>query len=303
MQAINSTTSQSKVKKAVIPAAGFGTRMFPATKVVKKELLPIVDRDGRAKPIILKIVEEAIDAGIEEVGIVVQKDDVEVFREFFQAPPKPQLWAKLSVENRQYSEYLHKLGQRITFLVQDRQEGFGHAVFCAKAWVKDEPFLLLLGDHVYNTDEAVSCARQMLAAFAKSDRSVVGLTIMSADIIHKAGCVTGVWQQPNSILDVTKLYEKPDLEYAEAHLHVSGMPETDFLGVFGMYVLKSAIFDHLETEITNNLRYKGEFQLTTCLDRLREAQGIVGYVVKGQYFDVGMPQFYRQTMYDFINHN
>ena len=300
---MNSNTSQYLVKKAVIPAAGFGTRMYPATKVVKKELLPIIDRDGRAKPIILKIVEEAITAGIEEVGIVVQKDDVAVFREFFQASPRPQLWAKLSSENRQYSEYLHKLGQRITFLVQEQQEGFGHAVFCAKAWVKDEPFLLLLGDHVYHSNETVSCAGQMLAAFAKCDRSVVGLTVMSADIIHKAGCITGVWQEPNSILDVTKLYEKPTLEYAKANLHVSGMPETDFLGVFGMYVLTADIFDHLEAEITNNLRYKGEFQLTTCLDRLRETQGIVGYLVKGQYFDVGMPQFYRQTMFDFIKSN
>lgn len=290
---------QSEVKKAVIPAAGFGTRMFPVTKVVKKELLPIVDRDGRAKPIILKIVEEAIAAGIEEVAIVVQKDDLEIFREFFQAPPKPQLWAKLSTENRQYSEYLRELGQRVTFLVQEQQEGFGHAVYCAKAWVKGEPFLLLLGDHVYHTDEAVSCAGQMLAAFAQSDRSVVGLTVMSEEIIHKAGCVMGVWQQPDSILEITKLYEKPNLEYAKANLHVSGMPATDFLGVFGMYVLRSAIFDHLETEIANNLRYKGEFQLTTCLDRLREDSGIIGYLVKGQYFDVGMPQFYRQTMSDF----
>ncbi|MDJ0534473.1 MAG: sugar phosphate nucleotidyltransferase [Xenococcaceae cyanobacterium MO_207.B15] len=295
----NAISPQSQVKKAVIPAAGFGTRMFPATKVVKKELLPIIDRDGRAKPIILKIVEEAISAGIEEVAIVVQQDDVEIFQEFFQAPPKAELLAKLSPENREYSQYLQELGQRITFLIQEQQEGFGHAVFCAKTWVNNQPFLLLLGDHIYQSNQAMSCARQLLAAFDYSDRSVVGLTVMSGEIIHKAGCVTGVWQKPNSILEVTKLYEKPDLEYAKANLHVPGMPESDFLGVFGMYVLKPEIFEHLELEIANNLRYKGEFQLTTCLDRLREAQGIVGYLVQGQYFDVGMPQFYRQTMYDF----
>ncbi|MDJ0577812.1 MAG: sugar phosphate nucleotidyltransferase, partial [Xenococcaceae cyanobacterium MO_234.B1] len=136
MQALSLTISpQSKVKKAVIPAAGFGTRMFPATKVVKKELLPIIDRDGRAKPIILKIVEEAIAAGIEEVGIVVQKSDLGIFQEFFQAPPKAELLAKLSPENQEYSQYLQDLGQRITFLIQEQQEGFGHAVFCAKTWV------------------------------------------------------------------------------------------------------------------------------------------------------------------------
>ncbi|MDJ0714898.1 MAG: sugar phosphate nucleotidyltransferase [Prochloraceae cyanobacterium] len=290
---------QSKVKKAVIPAAGFGTRMFPVTKVIKKELLPIIDRDGRAKPIILKIVEEALNAGIEEVGIVVQKADLEIFQEFFLAAPKAELLAKLSPENREYSQYLQDLGQRITFLIQDRQEGFGHAVFCAQTWVNNEPFLLLLGDHIYLSQEGLSCAGQLLAAFEQAECSVVGLTVMPGEIIHKAGCVAGVWQKPNSLLQVTKLYEKPDLEYAKANLHVTGLPESDFLGVFGMYVLTPEIFDYLEAEIENNLRYRGEFQLTTCLDRLREEKGIVGYLVKGKYFDVGMPQFYWQTVRDF----
>ncbi|MEM9265810.1 MAG: sugar phosphate nucleotidyltransferase [Cyanobacteria bacterium P01_F01_bin.13] len=300
MQALSSTISpQANVKKAVIPAAGFGTRMYPATKVVKKELLPIIDHDGRAKPIILKIVEEAVAAGIEEIGIVVQKSDLDIFQAFFQNPPKPELLAKLSPENQQYSQYLQDLGNRITFLIQERQEGFGHAVHCAKTWVNRDPFLLLLGDHIYQTHAQRSCAEQLLTAFAQTDCSVVGLTVMSGEIIHKAGCVTGTWQVSNAVLNITKLYEKPDLDYARAHLHVPGMPESDFLGVFGMYVLKPEIFDALETEIENNLRYRGEFQLTTCLERLREASGMVGYLVKGQYFDVGMPQFYRQTMYDY----
>lgn len=300
MQALSSTISpQSTVKKAVIPAAGFGTRMFPATKVVKKELLPIIDHDGRAKPIILKIVEEAIAAGIEEVGIVVQKSDLDTFQTFFQKPPKPELLAKLSPENQQYSQHLQDLGERITFIIQEQQEGFGHAVYCAKPWVNDEPFLLLLGDHIYQSQDKLSCAEQVLATFSQTDSSVIGVTVMSGDIIHKAGCVTGTWQVTNAVLDITKLYEKPDLEYAKTHLHVPGMAESDFLGVFGMYVLKSDIFDALETEIENNLRYRGEFQLTTCLERVRASSGMVGCLVKGQYFDVGMPQFYRQTMYDY----
>ena len=300
MQALSSTIApQSTVKKAVIPAAGFGTRMFPATKVVKKELLPIIDHDGRAKPIILKIVEEAVAAGIEEIGIVVQKGDLETFQAFFQHPPKPALLAKLSSENKQYSQYLQSLGDRITFLIQDQQEGFGHAVYCARTWVNHDPFLLLLGDHIYQTQAQRSCTEQVLTAFTQTNSSVVGVTVMSGDIIHKAGCVTGTWREPDTILDITQLYEKPDLDYAKTHLHVPGMPETDFLGVFGMYVLKPEIFEALQTEIENNLRSKGEFQLTTCLERLRAASGMVGYLVKGQYFDVGMPQFYRQTMYDY----
>ena len=291
--------SSKKVRKAVIPAAGFGTRLFPATKVVKKELFPLVDRDGRTKPVIMAIVEEAVNAGIEEVGIVVQKEDKQVFAELFQSPPSPQLWQKLSAENRQYSEYLQELGDRVTILIQEEQEGYGHAVFCARDWVNNEPFLLLLGDHVYTSNTDISCARQMIDAYQQMGKSTIGLTVMSADIIHKAGCVTGKWQDGDSVLEITQIYEKPSLDYAREHLRVEGLPENEFLGVFGMYVLESTIFSLLAEDINNNARYKGEFQLTTCLDRLRQIEGAIGLLVKGQYFDTGMPLFYRQTMIDF----
>ena len=200
----------NKVRKAVIPAAGFGTRLFPATKVVKKELFPIIDADGRAKPIIMAIVEEAVSAGIEEVGIVVQKGDRQVFEEFFNTPPKPELFAKLSPQNQEYSQYLQDLGKRITFLTQDKQEGYGHAVFCASKWVGNEPFLLLLGDHVYASNTEKSCAKQIIEVYERVKQNVVSLTIMPGDIIHKAGCVTGVWQDNSDyLLSLTQLYEKP----------------------------------------------------------------------------------------------
>ena len=302
MQSLKLTIhAQKKVRKAVIPAAGFGTRLFPATKVVKKELFPIIDRDGRAKPIILAIVEEAISGGIEEVGIVVQKSDRALFEDFFKTPPTQELFNKLSPQNQEYSQYLQDLGERITILTQEEQEGYGHAVFCAKEWVKDEPFLLLLGDHVYASENETSCASQVLDIYEQVGQSVVGLTVMPAEIIHKAGCVTGVWQESDSILSVTQLSEKPDIDYARSHLHMEGMADDQFLAIFGMYVLEPKIFDFLEEHINNNIREKGEFQLTSCLDRLRQEEGITGYLVKGQYFDTGMPEFYRQTMIDFRN--
>ena len=290
--------SSKKVRKAVIPAAGFGTRMYPATKAVKKELLPIIDRDGRAKPIILAIVEEAISANIEEVAIVVQQCDRDLFHDLLKSPPKPELWQKLSAENRAYTEYLQSIGDRITILTQPAQEGFGHAVFCSRDWVGDEAFLLLLGDHVYTSKGELSCAAQMVDIYQQAQKSVIGITVMNADIIHKAGCVGGKWQT-ESILEISQISEKPTIEYAQKHLHVSGMPESEFLGVFGMYVLETDIFDLLASEISNNERFKGEFQLTTCLDKLRQSSGAIAYLVQGQYYDTGMPLFYRQTMIDY----
>ncbi|MEQ8756407.1 MAG: UTP--glucose-1-phosphate uridylyltransferase [Coleofasciculus sp. G1-WW12-02] len=291
--------SSQIVRKAVIPAAGFGTRLFPATKVVKKELFPIIDRDGRTKPVILAIVEEARRGGIEEIGIVVQPSDRAIFEAFFKTPPKQELWDKLSDENQEYCQYLQELGERITILTQAEQEGYGHAVFCAKDWVNQEPFLLLLGDHLYVSDTEIPCTRQVLEIYEKMGQSVIGLTEMSAEIIHKAGCVAGVWQEVNSVLAVTQVCEKPDLDYARSHLRVEGMAEDKFLGIFGMYVLKPKIFDILADSINQNRRYKGEFQLTTCLDTLRQDEELIGYWVKGRYFDTGMPEFYRETLINF----
>ena len=302
MQGLKLTiNAEKKVRKAVIPAAGFGTRLFPATKAVKKELFPIIDRDGRAKPVIMVIVEEAMSAGIEEIGIVAQKGDRTLFEDFFKTPPSEELFKKLSPENQEYNQYLQDLGNRITILTQEEQEGYGHAVYCAKEWVNDEPFLLMLGDHLYASDNETSCARQVLDVYEQVGQSVVGLSVMPATILHKVGCVTGFWQESNSILSVTQIYEKPDIEYARSHLHVEGMADDLFLGLFGIYALKPKIFDFLEENIRQNFRERGEFQLTSCLDRLRQEEGITGYLVKGQYFDMGMPEFYRQTMIDFRN--
>ncbi len=302
MQCLKLTIHAARqVRKAVIPAAGFGTRLFPSTKVVKKEFFPIIDRDGRAKPVILAIVEEAISAGIEEVGIVTQKGDRKLFEDFFKAPPPKELFNKLSPPNQEYSQYLQDLGSRITILTQEEQEGYGHAVFCAKDWVKDEPFMLLLGDHLYASDNETSCASQLLEVYEQVAQSVVGLRVTPAEVIHHYGCATGVWQESGSILSVTQIYEKPNIEYARSHLQIEGMKDDQFLSMFGMYVLQPKIFDYLEENISQNIRERGEFQLTSCLDRLRQEEGVCGYVVKGQCFDTGLPDVYWQTMIDFRN--
>ena len=293
--------ANSKITKAVIPAAGFGTRLYPATKVVKKELFPIMDRDGKVKPVIQVIVEEAIAAGIEEIGIVTQPEDIGIFTDFFKTPPSKALYQKLSPQNREYSEYLQELGGKITVLTQSEQEGYGHAVFCAREWVNNQPFLLMLGDHVYSSNTDKSCTRQVLDVYEQSDRSVIGLDTMAAPIIQKAGCVTGNWRELNSVLEITQVYEKPTVEYARQHLRVEGMEEDEFLCIFGLYALTPKIFEFLEEHINNNFRERGEFQLTSCLDRVRASEGMTGYLVKGKSFDTGMPNAYRQTMIDFCD--
>lgn len=289
------------VKKAVIPAAGFGTRLFPATKVVKKELFPIIDQEGKAKPVILAIVEEAVSAGISEIAIITQPEDEKIFAELFKHPPKPELYQKLSPENQKYSQYLQAIGDKITFLHQTEQEGYGHAVYCAKDWVKDEPFLLMLGDHIYKSNSQKSCSQQIVDIYTQINHSIIGLTTMPSELIHKAGCVTGTWLKPNSLLSLTQIYEKPTIEYARQNLRVPGIAENDFLAVFGLYILTPKIFDFLAENINNNLRERGEFQLTSCLEKLRQTEGMTGYIVQGKCFDTGLPDAYLQTLIDFKN--
>jgi UTP-glucose-1-phosphate uridylyltransferase/mevalonate kinase len=291
-----------RVRKALIPAAGFGTRLFPATKAMKKELFPIIDSGGRAKPVILAIVEEALSAGIEEVGIVVQDRDRELFEQVFFMPPSVENFNKLPREDQEYCSYLLDVGHRITFITQDAQEGFGHAVYSAREWVGDAPFLLMLGDHLYASGTEASCSRQLVEVYERVGQSVVGLKITPAAAIHNFGCVAGLWEEPNSLLSVTEVHEKPDLEYAREHLHVEGVKEGFFLSLFGQYVLSPRIFDYLGELIRNNVRERGEFQLTSCLDRLRREEGMSGYVVQGERFDIGSPDSYREALINYRMH-
>jgi len=265
---------------------------------VKKELFPVVGADGRARPVILAIVEEALAAGIEEVALLVQARDRETFHELFCAPPPADHYNKLSKADQAYSERLLAIGRRVTLLTQETQEGFGHAVYCAREWVNGEPFLLLLGDHLYTSDTAACCARQVIEAFERTGLSAVGVMETPAAEVHHYGCVTGAWRQghASAVLDLSEFAEKPTAEYAREHLPVAGLAEDTFLSVFGVYVLKPEIFELLEHNISRNLRERGEFQLTSCLEGLRRNDGFVGVRVRGRRYDVGLPLPYVESL-------
>jgi len=287
------------VRKAVIPAAGFGTRMYPASKAVKKELFPIITADGMAKPIILAIVEEALSAGIEQVCLIVQKGDERFFDEFFNSPVAPIHFHKLPQRFKDFNSYLQEVGSRISFVVQDSQEGFGHAVNCACEWVGDEPFLLMLGDHLYASDTDVPCARQILDVYQEHQSSVVGLKRTPEKLISSFGTVTGKWVDNGRVLSISEFAEKPTGDYARTNLRVEGLPDDEYLTIFGQYVLTPHVFDLLDESIHNNLRERGEFQLTSALDRLRRDEGFLGYVTQGRRFDIGDPEAYLETFKTF----
>ena len=292
-------TPQQKVRKAVIPAAGFGTRLFPATKATKKEMFPIIDRDGIAKPAILLIVEEALDAGIEEVIIIVQENDLEDFRSFFCEQISIENYNKLPRHFQEYSRRLLEMGKHVSFAIQTAQQGFGHAVYNAAEAVGNEPFLLMLGDHIYRSTNEKSCARQLLDAYQQHGQSIVGMRLTPEAEIGNFGTLTGVWLDGDKLLNINEFAEKPTLDYARTNLQVPDLPKDEYLTVFGQYILKPQVFEILKEHIDNNVRERGEFQLTSALDRLRQEEGFLGLVISGKRFDIGLPDYYLETLKTF----
>src|SRR5271157_165196 len=292
-------TPQQQVRKALIPAAGFGTRLFPASKATKKELFPIVDRDGIAKPAILLIVEEALEAGIEEVILVVQENDLDEFKSFFNEQVTIENYNKLPRHFQEYSRHILDIGRRVKFIVQTAQEGFGHAVYAAKEEIGNEPFLLMLGDHLYRSTVELSCARQLLDAYQRHGTSILGLRLTPEAQIGNFGTVTGVWVRNETTLNITEFAEKPNLDYARTNLRVPGLSQDEYLTVFGQYIIKPKLFDYLREHIENNVRENGEFQLTSALDRLRQEDGFLGLMIQGKRYDIGLPQYYLETLQTF----
>lgn len=265
--------SSNKVRKALIPAAGFAKQLFPMTKAIPAPLFPIVDRNDQMTCPILLNVEEVLAAGIEEVVIIVQSRDLGAYEELFKAPVEPQNFHRLPQATREYAKRIMAMGEKVTFVVQDTQEGFGHAVLPAQKALGHEPFLLVLGDHIYRTAAAdgVSCAKQMMSAYKKTASAVIGLKRSPAELVSKFGTVGGILQADNEArVHVTEVCEKPTLDYAKEYLRVNGFPDDEYLTAFGMYIVEPNIFEYLEHASAHNLKdQRGEIQFTAMLDKVR----------------------------------
>jgi len=246
------------------------------------------------------VVEEAVRSGIDEVAIVVQPEDRGTFEAFFKAPLSPAHLHSLPTALREHAAALRKLGQRVTFIEQDRQEGLGHAVLCAREWVAGEPFLLMLGDHVFRSDTDAPCAAQVIAAQAAAGGHVVSLARTPPEEVSNFGAVAGTWTEQDNLLAVTEFAEKPSLDYAEANLRVEGV-EDAFLTFFGLYALGPTVFEHLDHLYDQNVRKGGEFQLTDALTLLRKHEPCFGCLVRGRRYDTGRPAAYLKTLAAFAS--
>lgn len=285
------------VRKAVITAAGRGTRQFPATRSIQKELLPLVDRDGLTKPTIQIIIEECLASGIEDVCIVVSPGQQEAFKRHF---------ARLSDEERRtfknkewalaQADALRRMQERITYVEQKTPEGYGHAVYQAKDFVGDEPFLLLLGDHIYVSGTKKRCAQQVIETYGVARCAVSAVQQTPDDKLHLFGTVRGtpIGGDP-ATYEVTDIKEKPTIEYAAEHLQTPGVKRGYYLCFFGMHVFPPGIFECLKHHIDNDIREKGEIQFTSSQEMLRQQERYVAVETHGERYDMGVPFGYVET--------
>ena len=295
---IYSLMHPTPIRKAIIPAAGLGTRLFPASWAVKKEFFPVITPAGDAKPLILTIVEEVVQAGIEEVAIIIRPDAEPDFARLFTREFDPDFITRLPADARAHCDRIQDLSRRITLIPQKRQEGFGHAVHCTANWVGNEPYILLLGDHYYGSHNKLSCTRQMLRAFSETGgRSVIGASYTPCDNAPHYGIMAGSPMPKNDgLFKLRAFQEKPAVDYARQNLTTPGTPDDHLLCVFGIYALTPRIYEILAQDIRNDNRLRGEIQLTTALDQLRNDEGMFALRIDGFQYDIGRPKTYLDAL-------
>ncbi|AFU15609.1 MULTISPECIES: UTP--glucose-1-phosphate uridylyltransferase GalU [Bacillus] len=262
-----------KVRKAIIPAAGLGTRFLPATKAMPKEMLPIVD-----KPTIQYIVEEAIQSGIEDIIIVTGKTKRSIEDHFDNAFELEQnLLEKKKYELLEKVQASSKMVD-IHYIRQKEPRGLGHAVWCARKFIGDEPFAVLLGDDIVQAEKP--CLRQLMDEYDKTLSSVIGVQTVPEDETHRYGIIDPL-EQEGRRYQVRNFVEKPAAGTAPSNL-----------AIMGRYVLTPEIFMFLEQQ---NVGAGGEIQLTDAIQNLNEIQRVFAYDFEGKRYDVGEKLGFVQT--------
>jgi len=292
------------VRKAIIPVAGFGTRLYPASRSLKKDFFPIPDKDGFVKPVILILLEELMNSGIEEVCLVLGSEEERLkYRDFFETPLSEEHLRKLRPEMQDYEKRILAIGKKLKYVYQKEKRGFGHAVYQAAEFANNEPVLLLLGDTLYRTDSNKPCALQLIEKYEQYNQLMVSIHSIPLAEVSYYGIVSGVWMGEGKYetdLNVSQITEKPKASYAEEFLGVKCKNgENKYMSVFGQYILTPDVFDQLRIDIEQAEDSDKEIELTSALDKVRKKSGMVGVQLQGRMFDMGNYNAFVRCVSDF----
>jgi len=288
------------VQKAIIPLAGFGTRVFPGSKCMPKGLMPVYDRDGILKPALMIMLEQLVEAGIQDVCLIIGEDEQKDFDRLF-TPLTDEQRENLPEGKRKYEDLLTGLREHVTYVYQQERKGFGHAVWLAKQFAEGEPVLLLLGDFLYRSNTAVNCCKQVIDAYKECGCTLVSITEVPLERVVHYGILHGYWNNSEeTMMKVDRMVEKPTDDYAEEYLGVeNARNERKYYATFGQYVLTADVFEELERQIkvVGSPSEGKEYGLTAALDAVQEKAGMFAFLPDGESFDIGLPDSYRETMW------
>ncbi|MCU9813505.1 MULTISPECIES: UTP--glucose-1-phosphate uridylyltransferase GalU [Paraclostridium] len=265
------------VKKAIIPAAGLGTRFLPATKSQPKEMLPIVD-----KPTLQYIIEEAINSGIEEILIITGRNKKSIEDHFDKS-----VELELELQQKGKTEMLEMVQEisnmvNIHYIRQKEPKGLGHAIHCAKSFIGDEPFAVLLGDDIVDSD--TPCLKQLIDAYDEYKTSILGVQEVAKEDTDKYGILDCKYIE-DRVYKVKDMVEKPSIEEAPSNI-----------AILGRYIITPAIFEILENQAPGK---GGEIQLTDALKTLAQHEAIYAYNFEGRRYDVGDKLGFLEATIDF----
>jgi UTP--glucose-1-phosphate uridylyltransferase len=292
----------SPVRKAVIPIAGLGTRHFPASHAVKKELFPVVGPDGIARALFHYHLLELDAAGIHDICIIVQPGEDDLVRGYLNGPG-PAYLKRLEKHPAllREAEQMSRFAGRITFAVQHQQEGYGHAVYQTNTFAAGEPVLLGLGDHLFRGRPVSPYQELAQMSAAAGGRSVSAVNRLTAAELKGYGTIAGRRRPDHPrLIDVSLIIEKPDVAVAREKLHVNDLPPETWLGWFGLHLLAPSIYDILEEMIRDNTRDHGEFQLTRAQEIQRQREGYLALeMTAAERFDFGIPDDFVRSVQSF----
>ena len=293
------------VRKAIIPVAGFGTRLYPATRALKKDFFPMPCPDGMVRPVILILLEELIQSGIEEICLVLGWEEERLqYADYFEKPLSDEHLSKLNAEAKEQETRILDIGKHLHYVYQREKRGFGHAVYQAAQFAGNEPVLLLLGDTLYRSDSNKPCALQMVEEYERYNSLMVSIHPVPLAEVSRYGILSGVWEdKDHTILNVAVMNEKPKASYAEEFLGVrnkNGVKE--FYSVFGQYILTPEVFAQLHEDIMQK-EIEGdhvtEIELTSALEAVRQRSGMMGVRLQGRMYDMGNPHALIRAVQEF----
>ena len=293
------------VRKAIIPVAGFGTRLYPATRCLKKDFFPIPCPDGMVRPVILILLEELIQSGIEEICLVLGSDEErQLYRDFFERPLSSEHFNKLNAESQEYENRILDIGKHLHYVTQKEKRGFGHAVYQAAGFAKGEPVLLMLGDTLSRSLTNKPCALQLIEAYERYNKLLLGVYPVPLSTVSHFGIMSGVWEDKDErVLRVKTFVEKPKASYAEEFLGVKNKAgDKEYCSVFGQYILTPEVFMQLREDIAEadaaGDKTK-EIELTSALEAVRSRSGMIGLRLKGLRYDMGNPAALVETVTEY----